>query len=332
MFGNHHHCMWRSFGGVALLLGLATAHAQTSGKPIRVGMLLSGSAAQWAPYESAFVAGLHERGYVEGKNLVVVRRYGELQIDRIRGSAAELGAMRLDSIVTSCPGTTKAVAGAAGGTPVIMAGVSDPVSLGIVKSLARPGVNVTGRATQSDELIPKRIELLRALLPQGARIAVLMNALEPAHQAQWPVAEVSARALGLVPVQIATRGAAGLSTALEQLSTLGVHGLLVLSDDPMTIEFRHDIVGAARSAGLPSVTGLRASTEAGALMSYAEDLTDGYRQSAAYVVKVAGGATAAELPIEQPTRFELIINLKTAKALGLTMPQSLLLRADKVIQ
>ena len=319
-------------GGLLLALGPGKSLAQTGDRTVRIGLLLSGSAAQWAPFESALVAGLREQGYLEGRNLTVLRRYGELQGERIRGSASELGALNLDSIVTSCTGTTRAVAAAAGRTPVIMASVSDPVLSGLVKSLARPGGQITGRASQSYELIPKRLQFLRAVLPEGARIAVLLNGNEPGLEERWSEAEAAARALNLTLVRIASRNPAELDATLDKLARSDVQGVMVLTDDPMSIEHRDRIDAAVLRARLPSITGLRASAEAGGLMSYGEDLADSFRLTAGQVVKVAHGSKPEELPIEQPTRFHLVINLKTAKALGISIPQSLLLRADEVIQ
>ncbi len=315
------------------LIGLAlSAHPQSPAKTIRVGVLLSGSAPQWSHFENELVAGLRDRGYVEGRNLVVVRRYGELRLDRIKGSAAELAGMQLDAIVTSCTNTTRAVMGAAGGTPIVMAGVADPVGVGLVQSLARPGANLTGVSGQLIDVEPKRVELLRGLLPAGSRIGVLMNSTNPLHEAHWRRADDAARSMNLTAVRIEARGSAGLDAALDDLARAGVRGLLVLSDDPMNIEFRDRIAAAATRLRLPSVGSSRVYAEDGGLMSYGGDTAEGFRQSAAYVVKIANGANPAGLPIEQPTQFPLVINLKTAAVLGITIPRELLLRADEVIR
>ncbi len=331
MFPGSRWHAFRTSGMCLLLAGLAiSANAQSPGKTIRVGVLLSGSAPQWSHAENELVAGLRDRGYVEGRNLVVVRRYGELRLDRIKGSAAELAGMQLDAIVTSCTNTTRAVMGAAGSTPIIMAGVADPVGVGLVQSLARPGANLTGVSGQLIDLEPKRVELLRSLLPAGSRIAVLMNSTNPLHEAHWQRADDAARSLNLTAVRIEARGPAGIDAALDDLARAEVRGLLVLSDDPMDIEFRGRIAAAATRLRLPSVGASRTYPEDGGLMSYgAGDL---FRQSAAYVVKVANGANPAGLPIEQPTRFPLVINLRTAAALGITVPRELLMRADELIR
>jgi putative ABC transport system substrate-binding protein len=334
MFPSHRWCK-SSILGLALLslvLALPAAHAQSTGKTIRVGTLMSGSALQWAFLENALVAGLRDHGYVEGRNLVVVRRYGELNGDRIKSAAAELAAMKLDAIVTSCTTTTRLTIAAAPTTPIVIASVTDPVGQGLVRSYARPGGNVTGRSTQFSDFEPKRLQLLRSVLPDGARVAVLMNGRSSVHESDWRSAEAAARSLGMEPIRIEVRGAAGLEPALENLAKAGVHGLLVLSDDPMVVEFRDRIVAAAVRLRLPSISGFRAFVDDGGLMHYGPDQADAFRASAAYVVKLAHGANPAELPIEQPTQFELVLNLRTAAALGITIPRELRLRADRTIE
>jgi putative ABC transport system substrate-binding protein len=328
---------WRSAGilGLALLAFLPAppvAEAQTTSKTIRVGVLMSGSETRWAHLESALVAGLRDFGYVEGVNLVLVRRYGELRGDRIRSAAEELGAMKLDAIVTSCTTTTRITVAAAGSTPVVMANVGDPVATGLVKSLARPGGTITGRATQLSELEPKRLELLRSVLPEGARVAVLMNGNSQVHELDWRQAEAGARALNLSLLRIEVRGAAGLDSALERLAKAGVHGLLVLSEDPLPAEFGDRIAAAALKLSLPSISGLRIFVDDGGLMHYGPNQPEAWRLTAAHVVKVARGANPAELPIEQANQFEFVINLRTAAALGITIPRELLQRADRTIK
>lgn len=328
---------WRGvagFGLSILLLALSWApvHAQTADKPIRVGVLLSGSSDQWAPFESELVAGLRDRGYVEGRNLVLVRRYGGLRFDQIKGSAEELAGMKLDAIVTSCTNTTRVAMSAAPLTPIVMAGVADPVRIGLVQSLAHPGANVTGLSGQLMDLEPKRVELLRSLVPEGSRIAVLMNSTNPLHELHWQRAEAAARAVKLTAVRIEAAGPPGIDAALDELAKAHVRGLLVLSDEPMNIEFRGRIAAMATRLGLPSVGSTRAFADDGGLMSYGGDTAEGFRQSAAYVVKVANGTKPADLPIEQPTRFPLVINLRTAAVLDIKIPRDLLVRADDLIR
>ncbi len=315
-------------GFVSMFLCLAWAglHAQTAIKPIRVGVLLSGSQTQWEPLQRALLDGLREQGYVEGTNLVVVRRYGELQSERILSSATELASMNVDAIVTSCTTTTRMAATAAATTPIVMGSITDPVRAGLVSSFARPGGHITGRGGLGLEMLPKRLEVLRTLLPEnvraGARIAVLMNGKDPAH----------ARALNLELIRLEANGPAGLEAALQRLASASARGLLVFSDDPVMIEFRGRIAETAMRLGLPSISSPRMFAQAGGLISYGADMSDDYRLSAVHVVKVANGVNPATLPIEQPTQFPMTINLRTAAALGIKIPSELLLRADMTIQ
>ena len=321
---------------LALALMWPGAGAQPAPKAIRVGVLLSGSEAQWAPLEQALVSGLRERGYVEGGNLTLVRRYGELQGAKIRGYAAELGSLNVDAIVTSCTTTTREAARAAPNTPVVMGSLNDPVGAGLVASFARPGGNITGRGGLGLELVPKRLEVLRTLLPESARadarIAVMMNAKDPAHEAAWQAAEPAARALKLTLVRIEASGPAGVAAAIESLGRAEAKALLVFSDDPTMIEFRAPIAAAAIRLGLPAISGPRLFAESGMLISYGADMADNYRLSAGHVVKVANGVSPSTLPIEQPTQFPMTINMKTAAALKIKIPSELLIRADTVIQ
>jgi putative ABC transport system substrate-binding protein len=312
------------------------AQAPSAPKPIRVGVLLSGTPTQWSPVADALVEGLRERGYVEGRNLTLVRRYGELDGARIRGSAAELASLDLDAIVTSCSGTTAAVVKSTGATPVIMGSLSDPVVFGFVETLARPGGRVTGRMSMSLELLPKRLEMLRALLPpsqrEGARIAVLMNGKDPAHEMQWAALQPGAEALNLQLVRVAATGPAAVQAALDALADARTSALLVMSDDPTMIEHRERIAAAAIRLRLPSISGSRLYAEAGGLLTYGMDILDDFRLSAAHVVKVANGANPATLPVERPTLLQLTINMKTAAAIGVKIPHELRLRADSIIE
>jgi putative ABC transport system substrate-binding protein len=310
------------------------AWAQSAGKPIRVGVLLSGSPEQWSVLEQALVEGLHERGYDEGRNLTLLRRYGGLQATRIRAAAAELAGLKVDAIVTSCVGTTRAAASAAPDTPIVFVSVADPVLYGLVQSLPRPGGNVTGRASMSVELVPKRLEILRSFLPEGARsglrVAVLAVADDPWHEHQWRSAQGVAAVLNLNPVRVPI-AMADVDAALATLARSQAQAVLVLTDNPMMVEKRAAIAAALIGLKLPSISGMRLHAEVGGLAAYGPDVREDCRLSAAHVIKVAHGASPATLPIEQPTSVQLTINLKTAAALGLTVPRELLLRADATI-
>jgi putative ABC transport system substrate-binding protein len=317
---------------LAVIVGVASA--QDPAKPMRIGVLLSGSSTQWSTFDDALVEGLRQRGYVEGRNLVIVRRYGELSGDRIKSSATDLAGMQLDSIVTSCTGTTRAAASAAPKTPVIMASLSDPVAAGLVKSLAHPGGNVTGRASYSLPLTGKRLSLLREVLPASARnnakIAVMMNSTEPSHREGLEAAVKDGKMLNLDVVPVDT--SRGMDAALDMLAESGVQGLLLFSDEPAIIENRARIAQAAIRLKIPSISSPKIYADAGGLMTYGMDMRDDYKLSAAYVVKVAAGSKPADLPIELPTTTELTINLKTAAAIGITIPRDLRLQAHNVIE
>jgi putative ABC transport system substrate-binding protein len=321
-----------ALAGALPWIGIATAGAAAHGKTVRVGLLLSGFEPSYVTAERAFLAGMRELGYEEGKNLVVERRYAHLEPDRMRLAAAELAQLNLDAVLTGCTGSTRAMQRATQTTPIVMASVADPVGQGFVKRLARSGTNVTGRSSQSLDLMPKMLELFTTALPGATRIAVLVNVLNTVHETLWTrtVAATAAREIDLVRVDV--RGPAGLDTAFETLSQSRAHALLVLPDDPMSYNHRGRIVEFARMRGLPTFFGQREFVDAGGLMSYGEKFADTYRYTAPYFDQVVRGASPAELPIEQPTRFELVINLKTAAALDLVFPRSVLLRADATVK
>lgn len=321
--------------GLAIALswiGIVSTAAEPLDRTIRVGLLLSGFSPNYVHVERAFLTGMRVIGYVEGTNLVVERRYAHLEPDRMRSAAAELAEMKLDAIVTGCTGSTRAVQRATESTPIVMASVADPVGQGFVKSLAQPGTNVTGRSSQSRALLPKMLELFTTAVPGARRIAVLVNVLNTVHETLWADAVAAAAPLGINLLRVDVRGPAGLDAALATLAASHADALLVLPDDPMSHNLRTRIVAFANMHGLPTFFGFREFIEAGGLMSYGEKFADTYRHTAAYVDKVVRGTKPAELPIEQPTRFELVINLETAAALGITFPRSLLLRADATIK
>ena len=227
--------------GLAIALpwiGIASAGAAPVDKTIRVGLLLSGFPAHYVHVERAFLAGMREIGYVEGRNLVVERRYAHLEPDSMRNAATELAEMKLDAIVTGCTGSTRAVQRATESTPIVMASVADPVGQGFVKSLAQPGTNVTGRSSQSRELLPKMLELLTTAVPNARTIAVLVNVLNTVHETLWTETVAAAASLDIDLVRVDVRGPAGLDAALETLAASRADALLVLPDDPMSHNLR----------------------------------------------------------------------------------------------
>ena len=308
--------------------------AQTTQEPKRVGFVVYGTSAPRNHLLDAFLDGMREQGYVEGKNLVVERRFAEGSLDRLIQGAGELSALKLDAIVTTCSPSTLAVKTATSGstTPIVMAVVTDPVGQGLVASLARPGGNVTGRSSQVEDTLPKMLELFAGVLPKSARIAVLHNTNNPVHPLLWREAEKAAKSLDMTLVRIDVAGSNDFPAAFDTIARERLGALLVLPDDGMTMNNRTQLVALAAQRRIATFYGLREFVAQGGLMSYGENYAADYRSTAAYVGKVLRGEKPANLPVEQPTRFEFVINSSAAKALGVTIPASLLVRADEVLQ
>jgi putative tryptophan/tyrosine transport system substrate-binding protein len=315
-----------------LIFGASPTFSQQSSKPIRVGILASGFEPFYAAQNRGLVAALRDRGYVEGKNLIIERRYGHLDGNRFSVLAQELAGMNLDAIVTVCTGTTRAAKGATNSTPIVMLSVPDPVGQGFAASLAHPGTNVTGRSSQHFDLVPKILQMFHEAMPNADRIAALVNAPNPFHQGAWAEALAAAQSLNVDLIRIEMQGAEGLDAALESVAKSNANALFLLPDDPTTYNLRSRIIAFARERALPLLAPYREVVEDGALISYGESFEDATQGIALYLDKIARGANPAELPIMQPTRFELTVNQKVAKELGTTIPVSLLLRADRVIE
>lgn len=315
-------------------ISIPIAMAQELAKPKRIGYVVYGSSEVRSHLERAFLEGMRDQGYVEGKNLVVERIYAESDSGRLREGAGALAALKLDAIVTTCSPSTKAAKEAVllSGTPVLMSVVSDPVGQGLIKSLSRPGGNVSGRASQGEEVLPKMLELLTAASPNAGRVAVLYNTRNSVHPNLWSALLESARSRGVELVRIDVSGPAELPAAFERMAKERFRALLVLGDDPMTFTRRPQVVALAQKSGIPAIFGVSEFVEQGGLMSYGENYSSSYRSTASHVSKVLAGSRPADLPVERPTKFELVINLTTAKALGLKFPQSILVRADRVIE
>jgi putative tryptophan/tyrosine transport system substrate-binding protein len=316
---------------VSLVLEPLAAEAQASEKVYRIGVLETIPPAPNAPNLDAFRQGLRELGYVEGQTFVIEYRSADGRPERFPGLATELVRLKVDLIVTRGTPAVLAAKNATGSIPIVMAASGDPVGGGIVSSLARPGGNVTGLSTIGIELAGKRVELLKETIPRIARIAQLANMSSPASAANWRQIEVAARSLGLEPQLLDVRTpedfARAFDTAVKQRAD-AVH----VAIDTVTQTNLRRIVDLSAKHRLPSIYASREFVDAGGLMAYGPSLTYSYRRTAIYVDKIFKGAKPGDLPIEQPTKFELVINLKTAKALGLTIPQTLLLRADQVIE
>jgi putative ABC transport system substrate-binding protein len=310
----------------ALLRG---ALAQVPERPLRVGILSSGNLELRESLDMALVQGLREQGYVEGKNLIIERRYSS---SKVRDNATELAGMKLDAIFTTCSPSTRVMKETTSSTPIVMAAVSDPVGQGIIASLAKPGRNVTGMSSQAEDLLAKRLELVAALVPRETTIAVLTNANNPVHALGWTRLASAAQERNLRLLKVELRRPDDLAEAVDAAVRAGARALFVMPDDPLMLNIRPQIVEIATTYRLPDFHWASEFVVTGGLMSYGENLRSSYRAAAAYMVKINKGANPADLPVEQPTRFELVVNMKRAQSLGLNIPQSLLLRADEVIQ
>lgn len=322
---------------VAALATPGCVLAQSADRTIRLGVLVAGTLEQRADLDQALIEGLRAHGYVEGKNLVIERRYGhDMGSHGMMGQlpmfARELADMKLDAIVTTCAPSTHAAKNATSSMPIVMASVSDPVGQGLVASLARPGRNVTGLSSQADELLPKRLELLAAVLPPNTVVAVLANSSNAVHPPMWRKLNSAARTFKLRLRLVSTDDDEGLPEAFDAVIRARARALFVLPDDPMTFNMRARIVAFAARHRMPDFYWASQFVDAGGLMSYGANLRDSYISATAYIDKVVKGEKPATLPVAQPTRFELVVNRKTARSLGLAIPQSVLLRADREIE
>ncbi len=308
-----------------------TAAAQQATKAPRIGVLHVGAPTAVSHFVEAFKQGLREHGYVEGQNIVVERRFGEARAERISEVAAELVRLKLNVIVTSTDLGVAAVKQQTQTIPIVMANSTDPVGTGFVTSLARPGGNVTGLTNISPELSAKRLELLKEAVPGLSRVAIMWNPDVRGGVLDYKETEGAARSLRLQLQSVEVSRADDFDRAFSALSTGRAEALIVISG-PLAFTNRGQIASFAQKNRLPSMYGLRDFADAGGLMAYGPNSVDLWRRAAAYVDKILKGAKPGELPVEQPTKFELVINLKTAKTLGLMIPQPLLRRADHVIQ
>jgi len=305
------------------------ARAQQREKLYRIGMLELTSIVINAANVGGFRQGLRERGYLDGEGFVIEYRSADGRDDRFPGLAAELVQQRVSLILTRGTPATLAAKQATPTIPVVFTGVGDPVGQGIVASLARPGGNVTGLSAAVTEIFPKRVQLLRELVPRAARIAALFNMSNPALPPQWKEVQNAARSLGLEPLLLDVRKLEDLVPAFEAAVRMRVDGLIV-GLDTLTQANQQIIVDLAAKRRLPAIY---ASTEfVAGLAAYGVNYPEMYRQAANFAHKIFLGARPADLPVEEPTKVELVVNLKTAKALGLTIPQSALFRADQVIE
>jgi len=315
----------------SLLAAPLTAEAQPAAKVPRIGFLGNSTAALEANLVGPFREGLRELGYVEGRSILIEYRWAEGKNERLPALIAELIALKVDVIVTAGTPAALAVKKATTSIPLVMAAVGDPISVGLVASLARPGGNVTGLSAIAPELEGKRLELLREVVPKLSHIAVLWNPDNPFLAGSLKETRAAAQVLGIKVQLLGVRTAEEFPAAFAAILKERPNALLVLADR-IFLHNRARIVDFEAKRRLPGVYPYRELVEAGGLMSFGPSYAGMHRRAAYYVDKILKGTKPADLPVEQPTTFELLINLKTAKALGLTIPQSLLGRADEVIQ
>ena len=325
----------RTFIGVVaagIIAAPLAESAQTATTLRRIGVLYTGARPSQADLDRENAA-LRALGWVEGRNLLVERRYDNGRAELLRSFAEELVRLKVEIIVTGGTAATLAAKNATTTIPIIMYTAGDPVRAGLVASLARPGGNITGFSVVGPELDAKRLALLRELLPGMQRIGVLQNSTNPYYRAVRKELEQACQSLGLQPIIIEVAAAGELENAIAEMARQRAQALFV-GDDELFYVNRVPIMSAALKYALPTIVSdsQREMLEAGALVSYGPTVAEQDQRYAAFVDRILRGAKPADLPIEQPTKFELVINLKAAKALGITVPQSLLLRADEVIQ
>ena len=314
---------------LALLVAPLAAGSQAAQGIHRIGYL--NAASRRALEEGAFRQGLRELGYVEGQNLTIEYRVAEGRQDRLPTLAAELVGLKVDVILTVGTISARAAQQVTRTIPIVIAAGDDPVAAGLVASLARPGGNVTGLSFMSPDLGGKRLDLLKAAVPHVSRVAVLFDPAQPSAAPEMRDMEPAARTLGVKLLPLEARRPDDLDAAFRAATTERAHGLITLRG-ALVVSYQRRILDLAAKARLATMFAHRDYVEAGGLMSYGPSLPDLFRRAATYVDKILKGAKPADLPVEQPTRFELVINMKTAKALGLTIPPLVLLRADQVIE
>ena len=316
---------------LAFAMSGAVAEAQQARKVSRIGFQSAASPAALSARMEAFRQGLLELGYVEGKNIVIERRFAEGKLDRLNEFAAEFVRLKVDVIVTAAPSSTRAAKEATSTIPIVMAFDNDPVANGFVASLARPGGNITGLSTLAPEISGKQLELLKEIVPRLSHVAVLRTSILPGWQATVKEMELAAGALKVQLQYVDVLDPKKIEQAFRTAKKGRADAVLVLAS-PILESHRTRVADLAAKNRLPTIYSSREYVEAGGLMTYGVSLTDLYRRAATYVDKILKGAKPADLPVEQPKKFEFIINLKAAKQIGLTIPPEVLARADRVIR
>ena len=319
-------------GGASVAWPLAARAQQPAGRVYRVGYLAFSSREQSIHLSKAFEEGLRSLGYRVGENVVIEYRFADGQLERLPALAADLVRLGVDIIVSGADPNTVAAMKATTTIPIVMTNSVDPIGAGLVASLARPGGNVTGfTADTGDEILGKRLELLKDALPNLSRVGVLWNPDFAPNRSRLTSMREAARALGLTLIPAEARGLDALEQAFATMVREPMQAFVVVGESVL-FNYRGQIAVMALRNRLPAASSLREYAEAGFLLTYGVDFRDLFRRAAVFVDKIFKGAKPADLPVEQPTKFELVVNLKTAKALGLTLPPTLLSRADEVIE
>jgi putative ABC transport system substrate-binding protein len=320
-------------GAMLILAALSAqqlADAQPTGKVYRLGFLSSGSAAAQASLVEALQAGLRERGWVEGQNIRIEYRFAENRFDRLPDLAAELMRLEVDLIVAAPAAAAVAARKATSTIPIVMASATDPVGLGLIASYARPGGNVTGLTSSSEDIYGKRLQLLKEVIPDARRFAILSNPASATQSMSVTNLKTAARALGVSLQLLEARAPEDFDVAFAAMAKERAEALVVVAD-PLFGTHAARLAKLVAKHRLPSIYATRGEFDPGGLMFYGSSVAQQVRQSAVYVDKILKGAKPGDLAVEQPTKIEFVINMRTAKALGITIPQSLLLRADQVL-
>ena len=317
--------------GAAAFAGPLVSFAQQIKKSVVVGVLRHGDRLSSEAYVAAFKQGLQELGYIEGRNLTLQLRFADGKAERLAVLAEELARLKVDIIIAGDTPSTRAAQRATSVIPIVIATSTDPVGSGLVASLARPGGNTTGLSNMASDISPKRLEMLAILVLKLSRVAVLLNSSNPATRAELKSLEEANKRAGLKLLALEAETPEQIERAFAAMVKQRVEGV-VITNDALFNQQRNQIAGLALKNRIPSVSGIRAGAEAGLLISYGQNVNENYRRAATYVDKIIKGAKPADLPVEQPTTIELVINLKTANTLGIKFPQSILVRADKVIE
>jgi putative ABC transport system substrate-binding protein len=325
---------WRVFNILLATLWLAavsSAHAQQQPRIPKVGYLFSFTPAEGSHLWEACRQGLRELGYVEGRNIALEPRWADGRHERLPGLVSELAGLKVDVIVAAATPATLAARAGAGSIPIVMVAVADPVRIGVVKSLARPGGTITGLSLLTPELSAKRLQLIAEIVGQSPRVAALSNPANHSHAVFLEETMAASRDMGIRLRSLTARDPDGIDAAFQSAWSDNASALIVF-DDPVIWSHRKLVVERAAKARIPVMYGYSEFVEEGGLISYGPHRPDLYRRTAAYIGRILKGANPGDLPIERPTKFELFVNLKTASALGVTIPPSIIASADVVIE